>query len=137
MSDNSKKRGLQRRVSERRTNPRYRLSTPPKVEILHTENGAPIKVRLGDLSQGGCYVETDRVLPLGTEMTVRLKKNDDQVRTQARVVRVAPDDGLALAFTSIDETGLRILDQWLSTFVATAWSVANRRRSQRAALQIE
>ena len=137
MSDNSKKRGLQRRVSERRTNPRYRLSTPPKVEILHTENGAPIKVRLADLSQGGCYVETDRVLPLGTEVTVTLEKSGDHVRAQARVVRGSPDKGLALAFTSMDETGLRILDQWLSTFVAATWAAANRRRSQRAAIQIE
>ena len=137
MSDNSKERGLHRRISERRTSPRYRLSTPPKVEILYTENGAPIKVRLADLSQGGCYVETDCVLPLGTEVTVTLEKSGDHVRAQARVVRGSPDKGLALAFTSMEGDGFRILDQWLSTFVAATWAAANRRRSQRVSLQIE
>src|ERR1700674_4929472 len=137
MSDDSNKRGLQRKISEKRTSPRYRLSTPPQMEILHTESGAPTKVRLSDLSQGGCYVETDCVLPLGTEVTVALEKSDDHVRAQARVVRVSPNKGLALAFTSMDKMGLRILDQWLSTFVAATWAAANRRRSQRAAIQID
>jgi hypothetical protein len=137
MSDDSKKRGLQRKISEHRTSSRYRLSKPPKVEILHNESGAPIKVRLGDLSQGGCYVETDCVLPLGTEVTVTLEKSGDHVRAQARVVRVSPNKGLALAFTSMEGIGLRILDQWLSTFVAATWAAASRRRSQRAAIQIE
>ena len=137
MSDNSKKRGLQRKISEHRTSPRYRLSTPPKVGILHTESGAPVKVRLVDLSQGGCYVETDCVLPLGTEVRVTLEKSGDHVRVQARVVRVSPNKGLALAFTSMEGIGRRILDQWLSTFVAATWAAANRRRSQRAAIQIE
>jgi hypothetical protein len=137
MSDDSKKRGLQRKISERRTSPRFQLSPPPQIEILPTDRGAPIKVRLGDLSQGGCYVETDCVLPLGTEVTVTLEKSGDHVRTQARVVRVSSNKGLALAFTSIEKMGRRILDQWLSTFIATTWSAANRRRSQRAALQIE
>jgi PilZ domain len=136
MSDDSKKRGPQRKISEQRTSPRYRLSTPPKVEILHTESGAPIKVRLGDLSQGGCYVETDCLLSLGTEVTVDLEKSGDHVRAQARVVRVSPDKGLALAFTSMEGNGLRILYQWLSTFVAATWAAANRRKSQRVAIQI-
>jgi hypothetical protein len=33
--------------------------------------------------------------------------------------------------------GFRILDEWLSTFVAATWAAANRRRSQRAAIQID
>ena len=137
MSDDSKKRDPQRTISERRTSPRYRLSTPPKVEILHTESGAPIKARLGDLSQGGCYVETDCLLPLGTEVRVTLEKSGDHVRAQARVVRVGPNMGVALAFTSMEGIGFRILDQWLSKFVAATWAAANRRKSQRVAIQIE
>ena len=137
MSDDSKKRDPQRTISERRTRPRYRLSTPPKVEILHTESGAPIKARLGDLSQGGCYVETDCLLPLGTEVRVTLEQSGDHVRTQARVVRVGPNMGVALAFTSMEGIGFRILDQWLSKFVAATWAAANRRKSQRVAIQIE
>ena len=68
-----------RKGSERRTSSRYRLSQPPEVEILHAESGTCVKTRLGDLSRGGCYVEIDLVLPLETEITIKLKKNGDEL----------------------------------------------------------
>jgi hypothetical protein len=137
MSDDSNKRDHQRKSSERRTSPRYQLSVAPEVEILHAESGKLVKARLGDLSRGGCYVQTDCVLPLETEVTITLKKGGDHVRAQARVVRASPNDGLALAFTSMEGEEFRILDSWLSTFVAATWVAANRRKTQRVAMQIE
>jgi len=127
----------QRKNSDRRTTPRYRLSSPPEVEILRVEGGTPVKARLRDLSRGGCFVETDSSLSFGTELTVTLKKSGDHVRAQARVIRAFPNEGLALAFTSMEGEGFRILDSWMSTFVATSWVAASRRKSQRVAMQIE
>jgi hypothetical protein len=137
MLDNSKKRPPPQKSSEHRTNPRYRLSSPPEVEILDAESGTPVKARLGDLSRGGCFVETDCLLPLGTELTITLKKNGDHVTARARVVRASPNQGLALAFTSMDEEQFRVLESWLSIFVATTWVAANRRRTQRVVMQIK
>src|ERR1700676_5413711 len=99
MRDDSRNRHPSRKGSERRTSSRHRLSQPPEVEILHSENGTPVKARLGDLSRGGCYVETDCSLPLEAEVTITLKKDGDQVKAQARIVRAFPNKGLALAFT--------------------------------------
>jgi hypothetical protein len=82
-------------------------------------------------------VETDCEIPLGTEVTVRLTKGEDQVRAQARIVRALPKKGLGLAFTSMEGEGFRILESWLSTFVATTWAAENRRRSQRVAMEIK
>jgi hypothetical protein len=135
MSDKSHERDSKRKRSERRTSSRYRLSQPPEVEILHSET--IIKARLGDLSRGGCYVETDCLLPEGTEITITLKKNGEHVMAQARIVRAFPNVGLALAFTSMDGDGFRILDSWLSAFVASTWVIANRRRTQRVAMEVE
>jgi len=137
MSDQSKIQDHENRNSEQRTNPRYRLSLPPEVEIRHGDNGAPIQASLGNLSRGGCYVETNSVFPLETELTVTLKKGVDYVKALARVVRAVPHKGLALAFTSMEGEEFRILESWLSLFVATTWVAANRRRSQRAAMQID
>ena len=123
--------------SERRTSSRYRLSQAPEVEIVHKKNGTPFNARLVDLSRGGCYIETDCSLPLETEITITLKKSGDEVKAQARIVRAFPDQGLALAFTSMEGNGFQILDSWLSTFVATTWVSANRRKSQRVAMQIK
>jgi len=137
MSDSSMKRDQKLKGSERRTSPRYRLSSPPEVEIFHVESSTAIEARLGDLSQGGCFVETDSDLPLGTELTVTLKKTGDHVRAQARVVRAFPNKGLALAFTAMGGEEFRILESWLSIFVATSWVAANRRRTQRVVMQIK
>jgi hypothetical protein len=137
MSDNSQTRDNQRKGSERRTSSRYRLSQPPEVEILHSESSTPVKARLSDLSRGGCYVETDCSLPLETEVTITLKKSAEQVTAQARIVRAFPNSGLALAFTSMEGASFKILDGWLSAFAATAWVAANRKRTQRVAMQIE
>lgn len=127
----------QRKISDRRTTPRYRLSSPPEVEIFHLESGTPIKARLRDLGRGGCFVETDTSPSVGAELMVTLKKSGDHVKAQAQVVRVLPNEGLALAFTSMEADGFRILDSWLSTFVATTWVAESRRRSQRVAMKIE
>jgi hypothetical protein len=136
MSEDSQNRNQQRKGSERRTSSRYRLSQPPEVEILHAESGTSVKARLGDLSRGGCYVEIDLVLPLETEITIKLKKNGDEVQAQARIVRIFPNQGLALVFTSMEGEGFRILNSWLSTFIATTWVSASRKRTQRLAMQI-
>jgi len=137
MSDHPQRPGQKRKSSEHRTSPRYKLPAPPEVEILDVESGAPILANLGDLSSGGCFVETSYVPPPGTEVTLVLKKSGDQIKAQAQVVRVVPNEGLALVFTSMGAEEFRILESWLSIFVATAWVAANRRGTQRVAMQIE
>lgn len=124
------------RNSERRVNSRYQLSPAPEVEILCGQNGTPVRVNLGDLSRGGCYLETDLNLPLETEVTVTLKLSGDVVRAQARVVRAALSKGMALEFTSMTAEEFRILECWLSSFVVKRWLAANRRGAQRVAMQI-
>jgi hypothetical protein len=124
------------RNSERRVNSRYQLSPAPEVEILCGENGAPVRVNLGDLSRGGCYLATDLSFPLETEVTVTLKLSRDIVRAQARVVRATLSKGIALEFTSMAAEEFRILECWLSSFVVKRWLAANRRGAQRVVMQI-
>jgi hypothetical protein len=137
MSNDSEQQNRRRDAAERRTSPRYRLSSPPAVELFDAESGTQYAARLSDLSRGGCYLETDCALPLETDVTLTLKKDGDEVGAHARIVRAFPNKGLGLAFTSMDGDGFRILDAWLSAFVTSTWVAASRRRSQRAAMQIE
>ena len=97
----------------------------------------PFKARLADLSRGGCFVETETVLPNETEVMLTLSKSGDFVKARASVVRVIPHEGLALEFTSMEGEGFRILDFWLSTYIVASWAAASRRRTQRIAMQIQ
>ena len=137
MSDRSNKSGPARKNSEHRTSPRYRLPSPPEVEILHAETRALVKAQLGDISSGGCFVETDYVPPLGTDLTITFKKGGDTLQATAQVVRVAPGKGLALVFTSMGAEEFRTLESWMSIYVATAWVETNRRGTHRLAMQID
>jgi Tfp pilus assembly protein PilZ len=121
---------------EQRTSARYRLSPSPEIEILHGDTGAPIQASLGDLSQGGCFVETDSEHPVDSEVTLVLKRGEDRVKARARIVWSVPNKGLGLAFTSMEGDDFRILESWLSIFVATTWTATNRRRTPRAAMKI-
>lgn len=125
------------RNSERRANARYQLSPAPEVEILCAPNDAPVHASLGDLSRGGCYLETDLDVPLDADVTVTLKLSGDLVRAHARVVRAALGKGVALEFTSMAAEEFRILECWLTSFVVKTWLAANRRRAQRVAIQIK
>jgi c-di-GMP-binding flagellar brake protein YcgR len=122
---------------ERRANPRYRLSAPPEVEILPTDNGNSFSVNLVDISRGGCFVETDHELPLDSEVALTLKKGSDRIRASARVVRIGPRKGLALEFTSMEREDFQLLDSWLSRFLISTWAEANRRKAQRVAMQVK
>ena len=93
--------------------------------------------RLGDLSSGGCFVETEYQPDLGIELTLKLKKSGDILKARGQVVRISPGKGLALVFTSMGAEEFRILESWLSIFVATAWVESNRRGTERIAMQIE
>src|ERR1700693_3352957 len=136
MSDSSNKPGRGRKTAEHRTSPRYRMPSPPEVEILRADTGMLVKGRLGDLSSGGCFVETDYLPPVGTDLTITLIKGGDSIKAQAQVVRVAPDKGVAVVFISMGAEEFRIMESWLSIFVATAWVEKNRRGTERVAMQV-
>jgi hypothetical protein len=137
MVDRRRKRETQAGSSERRTSPRYEISTLPEIEIIRCDDGASVRGNVRDLSQGGCSVETDCVLPVNTDVMVILTKSGDQVRADAQIVWTVPKRGLGLSFTSMDGKGFQLLESWLSIYVAAKWASTNRMRAQRVAMQIE
>jgi hypothetical protein len=62
-----------RLAAERRTHPRYGFTA--EVEVIEAETSARIEARIGDLSQRGCHVESDRPFSLGTAVKVQITKD--------------------------------------------------------------
>src|SRR6266478_2888169 len=58
--------------ADRQTHPGDEFTAP--VEVIAAESGARIETRVRDLSQQGCYVDTNKPLPLGTVTNVRITK---------------------------------------------------------------
>jgi PilZ domain len=120
--------------ADRRTHPRYEFTAA--VEILAGESGARIETRVRDLSQQGCYVDTNEPLPLGTVTDVRITKGAQLFEAPARVVYSRDSKGMGLVFTAIEPEQHRTLGKWLAESRETSWLAANRRKSQRVLMSI-
>src|SRR5882672_8061736 len=86
--------------ADRRIHPRYEFVAA--VEVVAAESGARIETRVRDLSQQGCYVDTNNALPLGTVTDVRITKGAQLFEAPARVVYSRASKGMGLVFTAIE-----------------------------------
>src|SRR6266478_248823 len=120
--------------ADRRTHPRYEFTAA--VEVIAAESGARIETRVRDLSQQGCYVDTNKPLPLGTVTNVRITKGTQLFKAHARVVYSRANKGMGLVFTAIEPGERGTLATWLAESREASWLAANRRRSQRALMTI-
>jgi len=120
--------------ADRRTHPRYEFTAA--VEVVAAESGALMETRVRDLSQQGCYVDTNNALPLGTVTDVRITKGAQLFEAPARVVYSRASKGMGLVFTAIAPEQLRTLETWLAESRETSWLAANRRRSQRVLMEV-
>jgi len=119
---------------DRRTHPRYEFAAA--VEVIVAESGARIETRVRDLSQQGCYVDTNEPLPLGTVTDLHITKGAQLFEASARVVYTRASKGMGLVFTAIEPEQHRILGMWLAESRETSWLAANRRKSQRVLMTI-
>ncbi len=120
--------------ADRRSHPRYAFTAA--VEIVAAEPSQRIKTRVRDLSQQGCYVDTDSPLPLGTAADVRITKGPKSLEAQVRVVYNQPHKGMGLMFAALEAPQRGTLDSWIAESRETSWLAANRRRSQRVLMKI-
>ena len=120
--------------ADRRTHPRYAFTAA--VEVVAAESGARIETRVRDLSQQGCYVDTNRPLSLETVADVRITKGAKSFEARARVVYTRAGKGMGLMFTGVEPEQLATLETWLGESRETSWLASNRRRSQRVLMKI-
>jgi hypothetical protein len=121
-------------AADRRAHPRYAFTAG--VEVVAAAPGARIKMRIRDLSQQGCYVDTDSPLPLGTTTDVRITKGAATFEAVGRVVSQQPGKGMGLVFTAIPPEQHGTLESWIAESRETSWLAANRRRSQRVLMKL-
>ena len=119
---------------DRRSNPRYAFQAT--AEVIATGSATKSKTRVRDLSQQGCYLDTESPLPLGTNASVRMTKGAKSLEVQGRVVYNQPGRGMGLMFTAVKPEHGGTLDVWIAESRETSWLAANRRRSQRVMMKV-
>lgn len=121
-------------AADRRANPRYAFNAT--AEVAAADSSAKTKTRVRDLSQQGCYLDTESPLPLGTAANVCMTKGAKSLEVQGRVVYVQPGKGMGLMFTAVKPEHGGTLDVWINESRETSWLANNRRRSQRVLMKI-
>ncbi len=82
---------------ERRRNPRYPLVAEARVSVVGS--GTEFSVRISDLSISGCYLDFLNPIPNGTDIIVKISRDNGVFETPAKVVYVHPGMGMGIRFT--------------------------------------
>jgi hypothetical protein len=127
-------RSSPRNPADRRAHPRYAFVAA--IEVEAPELGVRIKTQVRDISQQGCFVDTDKPLSLGTTAEVRINKGATTFEARARVVYNQAAKGMGLMFTTVELGHLKTLDTWIAESRESSWRAANRRRSQRVLMKV-
>jgi hypothetical protein len=73
-----------------------------------------LAAHIEDLSVFGCFVETTAPFPAGTKVRMRISHGGVNFTAQGKVAYARNNGGMGIAFTSIEPSGLSILDAWLA-----------------------
>ena len=100
--------------ADRRTHPRYAFTAD--AEVVADEPRAGLKSHVRDLSQQGCYVDTDSPFALGTATEIRISKGAELFEARARVVSNQPGKGMGRARKSRQAGPEENRQQWKQPF---------------------
>ena len=99
-------------MTERRRMPRYQFVAD--AELVATESGARAHLKTGDLSSGGCFLDTLNPSPEGAEVLVTISQAGGKFTAIGRVVFAFPRLGMGIEFTRVEPEQLSTLEGWLA-----------------------
>jgi PilZ domain len=102
---------------DRRRDPRYPLVAEARVTEIGS--GAEFMVRISDLSISGCYLDFPNPLPDGTDIILKISRDDGVFETNAKVVFILPRMGMGVRFTDTKPTQQAILSRWIAQIAAS------------------
>jgi hypothetical protein len=100
---------------ERRANPRFTVQV--QIELREEGQDIPIRAETSDLSRGGCYVQLNLTLTLGTYINGKFWLDDTPVVFRGRVVTCHPQFGNGIMFLQFEGNGEQALANYLKTII--------------------
>ncbi|HKV05235.1 MAG TPA: PilZ domain-containing protein [Candidatus Acidoferrales bacterium] len=94
-----------------------RCALVASAEVTELSSGARLSARTSELGAGGCYVDAMNPFPEGTQVQLRILRDQGVFETKAKVVYCDPRSGMGLAFTGITPDQQAVLETWLAEIV--------------------
>ena len=120
------------RPSERRR--QVRLIIPATIDIGDGVHGDGFRAAVGNIGREGCYVKTERAVPVGAELSVHITKGKFAFAAEARVAHIFAGKGFGLMFTAIEPDNVATFEAWLQSSHELSWWHESRRKTQRLTL---
>lgn len=98
--------------SERRNAIRYQLTV--SAEVVELKSGTRFSTRTTDLGPGGCFVDTLMPLPVGSDISIRMYKDNISFEATGTVTFSQAGLGMGLAFTEMPPEKQTAFDAWLA-----------------------
>ena len=87
------------------------------VEVTETVSGIRLSARTSELGLGGCYIDSLNPFPTGTQVQLRILRDQGVFDAEAKVVYSDPRFGMGLAFAGIRPEQRLLLEAWLTELV--------------------
>jgi hypothetical protein len=84
------------------------------IQVTAVDTEEHIAGHTEDLSIFGCFVVTATPFVAGTTVRLRISHRGVTLAAQGKVAYARENAGMGIAFTSIDPSGVSILDAWLT-----------------------
>jgi len=98
--------------SNRRAVPRFPLIADARFSDLGS--GSEFRARVSEISLHGAYVDFLNPVPDGTNIRLRISRDNGSFETDARVVYNHPGLGLGIFFLNMPPDQRKVLEAWLA-----------------------
>ena len=117
--------------AERRSAIRYQLTV--SADVVELTSGTRFSTRTTDLGPGGCFVDTLMPLPIGSDVNIKLHKDNMSIEASGTVTFSQAGLGMGIAFGEMPPERQMAFDAWLAelTMIAPA-SFETHRHTPRA-----
>jgi PilZ domain len=98
--------------SEKREVPRFMFIAT--VDIMEPVSDVHISGRISELSRKGCYVDILNTLPVGTQISLCVTRDQGTFSVLGKIIYVQEGMGMGVAFLALAADQLEVLDSWLA-----------------------
>jgi hypothetical protein len=99
------------RPEDRRVHPRYIFFAD--CELTDLTAGTRYETRVTEIAMGGCFVDLTVALAHGTDVRIRVRKEDRIFEADGRAVYTHTTMGNGIAFVSVSPESQKVLEEWI------------------------
>ena len=87
-------------------------------EVTDLHSGTRLSARISELGVGGCYVDALTPFPEGTQVKLRIIRDQGAFESNGKVVYAHANFGMGIAFVNVASDQRSILEAWIGEIVS-------------------